>query len=166
MIASAEYKSSPTTLGLSGEKEGPYDWVPPNYWYDTTHVVKKDSTQTNAGGSWGYDSEQSAGDTIPTMDSLNRFMSSSDLSNLWQIRQLQPVPRQLRAELQQRYSFGTLCHFDAAMTRQVRHAGSLAPVRRGGPGARTTRTPGRSSRRSSTTRTTPRCRRPGRSTGR
>jgi hypothetical protein len=25
------------TLGLSGEKEGPYDWVPPSYWYDTSH---------------------------------------------------------------------------------------------------------------------------------
>ena len=24
-------------LGPSGEKEGPYDWVPPSYWYDTTH---------------------------------------------------------------------------------------------------------------------------------
>ena len=36
LIASAEYKSSPK-LGPSGEKEGPYDWVPPSYWYDTTH---------------------------------------------------------------------------------------------------------------------------------
>src|SRR5262249_24045066 len=37
LIASAEYKSTPT-LGPSGQKEGPYDWVPPNYWYDTTHL--------------------------------------------------------------------------------------------------------------------------------
>ena len=36
LIASAEYKST-RTLGPAGEKEGPYDWVPPNYWYDTTH---------------------------------------------------------------------------------------------------------------------------------
>src|SRR6516165_5967130 len=28
---------------------GPYDWVPPNYWYDTTHLGT-DSTVTNAGG--------------------------------------------------------------------------------------------------------------------
>src|SRR5690242_7240942 len=82
VIASAEYKST-TTLGPSGQKEGPYDWVPPDYWYDTTHLGS-DSTVTNAGGAWGYDSEESAGDTIPTMDSLNRFMSASDLSNLWQ----------------------------------------------------------------------------------
>ena len=30
-ISSAEYNSSPQ-LGVSGEKEGPYDWVPSNYW--------------------------------------------------------------------------------------------------------------------------------------
>ena len=35
LIASAEYKSTPK-LGPAGEKEGPYDWVPPNYWYDTS----------------------------------------------------------------------------------------------------------------------------------
>ncbi|HEX9032361.1 MAG TPA: beta galactosidase jelly roll domain-containing protein, partial [Streptosporangiaceae bacterium] len=63
LIASAEYKST-TTLGASGEKEGPYDWVPPDYWYDTTHLGS-DSTVTNAGASWGYDSEESAGDTVP-----------------------------------------------------------------------------------------------------
>src|SRR5215467_4691145 len=34
IISSAEYRSS-AQLGISGEKEGPYDWVPPNYWYDT-----------------------------------------------------------------------------------------------------------------------------------
>jgi exo-1,4-beta-D-glucosaminidase len=31
VISSAEYQTS-TQLGVSGEKEGPYDWVPPNYW--------------------------------------------------------------------------------------------------------------------------------------
>ena len=65
LISSAEYNSSPV-LGPSGEKEGPYDWVPPNYWYDTTHYERGDSTRTNVGGAWGYDSEQSAGDTVPT----------------------------------------------------------------------------------------------------
>jgi exo-1,4-beta-D-glucosaminidase len=68
LISSAEYKSS-TQLGASGEKEGPYDWVPPNYWYDTTHLGT-DTTVTNAGGSWGYDSEESGGDTIPTIDRI------------------------------------------------------------------------------------------------
>jgi exo-1,4-beta-D-glucosaminidase len=113
VISSAEYNSS-TQLGISGEKEGPYDWVPPSYWYDTTHFDKKDNTQTNAGGSWGYDSEQSAGDTIPTMDSLNRFMTATDESNL-----LSSSVNQYHANYEtacnNNYSFGTLCHFNAAL---------------------------------------------------
>ena len=94
-------------LGASGEKEGPYDWVPPNYWYDTTHSGSGDSTQTNVGGSWGFDSEQSAGDTVPTLDSINRFMSAADQSNLWQNAGRQPVPPQLRGTPHTGYSFGT-----------------------------------------------------------
>jgi exo-1,4-beta-D-glucosaminidase len=125
VISSAEYNSSPT-LGVSGEKEGPYDWVPPNYWYDTTHFDKKDSTQTNAGGSWGYDSEQSAGDTIPTMDSLNRFMSPSDLSNLWQSSSFNQYHANYEASCNNNYSFGTLCHFDAAMNARYGKPASLA----------------------------------------
>src|ERR1700749_170703 len=72
LISSAEYNSS-RVLGPSGEKEGPYDWVPPSYWYDTKHLGS-DPTVTNAGGARGYDSEESGGDTVPTLDSLRRFM--------------------------------------------------------------------------------------------
>jgi exo-1,4-beta-D-glucosaminidase len=125
VISSAEYNSSPT-LGVSGEKEGPYDWVPPNYWYDTTHFDKRDSTQTNAGGSWGYDSEQSAGDTIPTPDSLNRFMSASDLSNLWQNSTFNQYHANYEPTCNNNYSFGTLCHFDAAMNARYGKPTSLA----------------------------------------
>jgi exo-1,4-beta-D-glucosaminidase len=113
LIASAEYKSTPT-LGVSGEKEGPYDWVPPNYWYDTTHLGS-DTTVTNAGAAWGYDSEESAGDTIPTMDSLNRFMSSSDLSNLLSNSKANQYHANYETRCILGYSFGTLCHFDAAL---------------------------------------------------
>ncbi len=56
LIASAEYKSA-QGLGPSGEKEGPYDWVPPSYWYDTTHYASSDPTRTNVGGAWAFDSE-------------------------------------------------------------------------------------------------------------
>src|SRR5215469_16501352 len=124
LIASAEYKSTPT-LGASGEKEGPYEWVPPNYWYDTTHLGGG-STVTNAGAAWGYDSEESAGDTIPTTDSLNRFMSASDLSALWQ----SPKSNQYHANYESRcntgYSFGTPCHFDAALDARYGTPTSLA----------------------------------------
>jgi exo-1,4-beta-D-glucosaminidase len=125
VISSAEYNSSPT-LGVSGEKEGPYDWVPPNYWYDTTHFDTRDSTQTNAGGSWGYDSEQSAGDTIPTMDSLNRFMSASDLSNLWQNSTFNQYHANYEPTCNSNYNFGTLCHFDAALDARYGTPTSLA----------------------------------------
>src|SRR5207248_1464096 len=77
------------------------------YWYDTTHVDSGDSSRTNAGGSWGLDSEQSAGDTVPTLDSLNRFMSAADLQALWQ----NPGSNQYHANYETGhggYKFGTL----------------------------------------------------------
>jgi exo-1,4-beta-D-glucosaminidase len=114
VVASAEYKSSPK-LGPSGEKEGPYDWVPPSYWYDTTHAAGGD--QTNAGGSWGFDSEESAGDTVPTLDSIKRFMSSSDQANLWQ----NPSFNQYHLNYENGhggYSFGQLFVFDQALNKR------------------------------------------------
>jgi exo-1,4-beta-D-glucosaminidase len=125
VISSAEYNSSPQ-LGVSGEKEGPYDWVPPNYWYDTTHFDTRDSTQTNAGGSWGYDSEQSAGDTVPTLDSLNRFMSASDLSNLWQNSTFNQYHLNYEPTCGTNYTFGTMCKFDAALDARYGTPTSLA----------------------------------------
>jgi exo-1,4-beta-D-glucosaminidase len=124
LIASAEYKSTPT-LGPAGEKEGPYDWVPPNYWYDTTHLGT-DSTVTNAGAAWGYDSEESAGDTVPTLDSLNRFMSASDLSNLWQKPKFNQFHLNYEPRCKSGYSFGTLCHFDTALSSRYGAWSSLA----------------------------------------
>jgi exo-1,4-beta-D-glucosaminidase len=125
IISSAEYSSSPQ-LGVSGQKEGPYDWVPPDYWYDTTHFDTNDSTQTNAGGSWGYDSEQSAGDTVPTLDSLNRFMSAGDLSNLWQNTKANQYHLNYEPRCKTGYSFGTLCRFDTALSSRYGSWSSLA----------------------------------------
>jgi exo-1,4-beta-D-glucosaminidase len=124
LISSAEYKST-ATLGPSGEKEGPYDWVPPSYWYDTTHLGS-DSTVTNAGGAWGFDSEESAGNTIPTLDSLNRFMSASDLSNLWQSPKFNQYHANYEPRCKAGYSFGTLCHFDTALSSRYGQWSSLS----------------------------------------
>ncbi|HET7015387.1 MAG TPA: hypothetical protein VFI65_15830, partial [Streptosporangiaceae bacterium] len=120
IISSAEYNSS-GILGPAGEKEGPYDWVPPNYWYDTTHSSNNgndnDSTQTNVGGSFGFDSEQGSGDTVPTMDSISRFMSPADQAALWQ----QPDAHQYHTNYESTsgqhsgYSFGTLDNLDVAI---------------------------------------------------
>jgi exo-1,4-beta-D-glucosaminidase len=124
LIASAEYKST-ATLGVSGEKEGPYDWVPPDYWYDTTHLGT-DTTVTNAGAAWGYDSEESAGDTVPTMDSLNRFLSASDLANLWQDPKFNQYHLNYEPHCKTGYSFGTLCHFDTALSSRYGQWSSLS----------------------------------------
>jgi exo-1,4-beta-D-glucosaminidase len=125
VISSAEYNSSPL-LGPSGEKEGPYDWVPPAYWYDTSHFDPSDSTRTNVGGSWGYDSEQSAGDTVPTIDSLRRFLSPADEARLWR----DPGANQYHANYEgtghRGYAFGTLHNFDAALRHRYGTWSSLA----------------------------------------
>jgi exo-1,4-beta-D-glucosaminidase len=120
IISSAEYNSS-GVLGPSGEKEGPYDWVPPDYFYDTTHSSNNgndnDSSQTNVGGSFGFDSEQGSGDTVPTMDSIQRFLSPADQAALWQ----QPDAHQYHTNYESTagqhsgYSFGTLDNLDTAI---------------------------------------------------
>jgi exo-1,4-beta-D-glucosaminidase len=112
VVSSAE-ENTVAPLGDSGEKEGPYDWVPPDYWYDTTHN-QPDDNQTNAGGSWGFDSEQSAGDTIPTLDSINRFLSPTEQDELWQ----SDTYNQYHANYETghgQYEFGTLYYFDQAL---------------------------------------------------
>jgi len=81
---------------------------------------------TNAGAAWGYDSEESAGDTVPTMDSLNRFMSASDLSNLWQNAKFNQFHLNYEPRCKSGYSFGTLCHFDTALSSRYGAWSSLA----------------------------------------
>ncbi len=51
---------------------GPYDWVPPGYWY-----AKRE------GGATGFNSETSAGPDIPTLDTLRRMMTPAELGTLW-----------------------------------------------------------------------------------
>jgi exo-1,4-beta-D-glucosaminidase len=114
-IASAEYKSSPQ-LGAAGQKEGPYDWVPPSYWYDTSHSAGGDLT--NSGGAWGYDSEQSAGNTVPTLDSINRFLSASDQATLWQSPGANQYHNNYEGTKHTGYAFGTLYNLDNSITHR------------------------------------------------
>ena len=95
--------------------------MPPDYWYDNTHSSNNgndnDSTMTNVGGAWGFDSEEGSGDTVPTTDSLNRFMSPADQASLWQ----QPDAHQFHTNYESTdgshsgYSFGTLDNLDTAI---------------------------------------------------
>jgi exo-1,4-beta-D-glucosaminidase len=130
LIASAEYKSAPG-LGSSGEKEGPYDWVPPSYWYDSTHYAPSDPTRTNVGGAWAFDSEASAGDTVPTLDSIQRFMSPFEQSKLWRSfdynqYHLNYEPGLPNIAANGGYSFGTLHDFDKALKARYGSWSSLA----------------------------------------
>ncbi|WP_371675004.1 exo-beta-D-glucosaminidase [Streptomyces sp. NBC_01276] len=72
VIPAASDASSPIS-GNSGMKmTGPYDWVPPSYWYDKRQ-----------GGATGFNSETSAGPDVPTLDTLRRMMSPAELETLW-----------------------------------------------------------------------------------
>ena len=82
MIASAEYKAS-RRLGPAGSKEGPYNYAPPAYWWDATPHMDSGGTFTNAGGAFGFDTEASPGNTIPTADSLARFLSDRGQAAIW-----------------------------------------------------------------------------------
>ncbi len=129
LISSAEYKSS-RLLGPSGEKEGPYNWVPPDYWYDNTHYKRSDPTRTNVGGAWGFDSEASAGDTVPTLDSIERFMSPAEQAALWQEPDYNQYHANYEPELPNRqnggYAFGTLSELDKAIAARYGPWSSLA----------------------------------------
>ena len=129
LIASAEYKSAPQ-LGPAGEKEGPYDWVPPSYWYDTSHYSPEDPTRTNVGGAWAFDSEASAGATIPTLDSIERFMSPFEQAQLWQAPDYNQYHLNYETELPSEeanygYAFGTLHDLDKAMAARYGQWSSL-----------------------------------------
>ncbi len=129
LIASAEYKSA-EGLAPSGEKEGPYDWVPPSYWYDTTHYAASDPTRTNVGGAWAFDSEAGEGATIPTLDSIDRFLSPFEQTQLWKAPDYNQYHLNYEPDLpgpsNGGYSFGTLHDLDQAMTARYGPWSSLA----------------------------------------
>lgn len=71
--------------GPSGMKmTGPYSYVPPVYWY---------SKDPKRGGAIGFNSETSAGNTIPRLPSLKRMLSEGELDDLWRA----PVAKQFHA---------------------------------------------------------------------
>ncbi|KAI1183074.1 family 2 glycoside hydrolase [Nemania serpens] len=78
IIASASKRGYPNILGPSGMKmDGPYDWVPPNYWYDV------EPSEDRLGAAFGFGSELGPGVGTPEMSSLKKFLSKDDLDDLW-----------------------------------------------------------------------------------
>jgi exo-1,4-beta-D-glucosaminidase len=93
IVSNATENASEVT-GPSGMKmTGPYNWVPPNYWY---LAVPADATADPAiqtgtdewpwmyGGAFGFNSESGPGPSIPPLDSLIRMMPEADL---WPIKE-------------------------------------------------------------------------------
>ncbi|WP_030753403.1 sugar-binding domain-containing protein [Streptomyces sp. NRRL S-31] len=98
VVPAASDASSPR-LGRSGMKmTGPYDWVPPGYWY-----AKRE------GGATGFNSETSAGPSIPTLDTLRRMMTPAELDTLWK----DPGAKQYHRSPST--TFGTLRIYDEAL---------------------------------------------------
>ena len=76
-IVAAAVDGATAETGPSGMKmAGPYSWIPPAYWY-----------ADKLGGAFGFDSEVSAGASIPLMDDLNRMLSPQELEALWKYPQ-------------------------------------------------------------------------------
>ncbi|MET8694251.1 sugar-binding domain-containing protein [Streptomyces bauhiniae] len=99
VVPAASDNSSPK-LGRSGMKmSGPYDWVPPAYWY-----AKRE------GGATGFNSETSAGPSIPTLDTLRRMMTPAELDTLWKTPAAKQYHRSPSAV------FSTLKLYDDALT--------------------------------------------------
>ena len=83
-VAAAEYKSS-KQLGPAGTKEGGYNYSPPSLWWANgpETVTPDDPTLSMNGSAWGFDTEVSTGNTVPTQDSLDRFLTPADQAKIW-----------------------------------------------------------------------------------
>ncbi len=110
IIAAAADQAAAGT-GASGMKmAGPYAWVPPVYWY-----------ANKLGGAFGFDSEVSAGASIPPLEDLTRMLSPQELEALWKY----PQVRQYHAAAAWS-PFARIEPFDTALEKRYGAARSLA----------------------------------------
>ncbi|MCX7957931.1 MAG: hypothetical protein N3B13_02700 [Deltaproteobacteria bacterium] len=69
-VTSSATEADSEVSGKSGVKmNGPYDWVPPNYWYEDTKF----------GGAFSFNTEVGIGPAIPEYESLVKFISGEFL---------------------------------------------------------------------------------------
>lgn len=110
IIAAASDQGTAET-GPSGMKmTGPYAWVPPGYWY-----------ADKLGGAFGFNSETSAGASIPPLVDLDRMLSPQELQALWKY----PRVRQYHAAASWSI-FARIAPFDTALARRYGAPRSLA----------------------------------------
>jgi exo-1,4-beta-D-glucosaminidase len=110
-IIGAASDQATAETGPSGMKmDGPYAWVPPAYWYTD-----------KLGGAFGFDSEVSAGASIPLLEDLTRMLSPQELEALWK----HPQVRQYHASAAWS-TFARIETFDNALTKRYGPPKSLA----------------------------------------
>lgn len=110
-IISAAVPKGTADVGPSGMKmDGPYDWIPPSYWY-----------ADKLGGAFGFDSEVSAGADIPRLEDLQRMLSPQEQEALWKY----PETRQFHASADWS-TFAVLTPFDKALAARYGAPTSLA----------------------------------------
>lgn len=81
VVAAASKRGFSKGTGPSGMKmEGPYDWVPPAYWFDTG---VDGLGKGRYGAAFGFGSEFGAGVGTPELASLKRFLGDGELDDLW-----------------------------------------------------------------------------------
>ena len=109
LASAAEHNSSLT--GPTGVKmRGPYDYVPPVYWYaDTSH-----------GGAFGFNTETGPGPEVPRIGSLEKMLSPD---SLW------PINGEWYFHCS-RGNFGNLKRYNAAMNGRLGPPASLADYER------------------------------------
>ena len=109
-IIAAAADGATAETGPSGMKmAGPYAWIPPAYWY-----------ADKLGGAFGFDSEVSAGASMPLMDDVNRMLSPQELEALWKY----PQARQFHASAAWSI-FATIAPFDIALAKRYGQPKSL-----------------------------------------
>jgi exo-1,4-beta-D-glucosaminidase len=102
-IIAAAADGATAETGPSGMKmAGPYSWIPPAYWY-----------ADKLGGAFGFDSEVSAGASIPMLDDLTRMLAPQELEALWKY----PQARQFHASAAWSV-FATIEPFDIALAKR------------------------------------------------
>ncbi|MBS0420720.1 MAG: glycoside hydrolase family 2 [Proteobacteria bacterium] len=102
-IVAAAVDQGTAVTGPSGMKmAGPYDWIPPAYWY-----------ADKLGGAFGFDSEVSAGAVIPRLEDVTRMLSPQEQEALWKY----PDVRQYHASASWSV-FAKITPFDVALAKR------------------------------------------------
>ena len=110
IIAAASDQGTAET-GPSGMKmTGPYAWVPPVYWY-----------AGKLGGAFGFNSEASAGASIPPLADLRRMLSPQQQEALWKYPQMRQYHAAASWSL-----FARIAPFDTALAKRYGAPTSLA----------------------------------------